>query len=201
MTKRLADLVLATIGLIVLAPVFVVLATAIKVTSRGPVLFRQERVGLHGSRFTIYKFRTMSIDAAGTGPSVTVRNDPRITAVGSWLRRTKLDELPQLCNVIIGDMSFVGPRAEVPQYVAHYPEAAYVVVLSVRPGMTDNAVIAIDEDEILAGADDPEQTYIRDVIPAKLALYERYVERHNLLTDLVIIGRSLLRVLQRARRR
>jgi lipopolysaccharide/colanic/teichoic acid biosynthesis glycosyltransferase len=192
--KRLIDVLASAFGLIVLSPVLVCIAVAVKVTSYGPVFFRQERVGRHGQAFLIWKFRSMIVDAPEKGPALTARKDWRVTAVGRVLRATKADELPQLINVLRGDMSLVGPRPEVPKFVAFWPADVKQRVLSVRPGLTDNAAISIDEEAMLAAATDPEWTYVHDVLPMKLALYERYVAKHPLRVDLAILGRTVLHV-------
>jgi lipopolysaccharide/colanic/teichoic acid biosynthesis glycosyltransferase len=192
--KRLVDVLASAFGLIVLSPVLVCIAVAVKATSKGPVFFRQERVGRHGKAFLLWKFRSMVVDAPEKGPPLTIRNDRRVTAVGRVLRATKADELPQLLNVLRGDMSLVGPRPEVPKFVAFWPPDVKQRVLSVRPGLTDSAAISIDEEGMLASAADPEWTYVHDVLPIKLAFYERYVEDHALRVDLVILWRTILHV-------
>ena len=194
MTKRVVDVLTATIGLILLAPLFAAIAVGVKLTSSGPIFFKQERIGLGGRPFDLYKFRSMVADASSLGPQLTIGDDPRITSFGRFLRRTKLDELPQLFNVLRGDMSIVGPRPEVPKYVALYPQGVRERVLSVRPGLTDQAAITLDEERVLAQAADPEWTYVSEVLPSKLALYEQYVATHGLLGDLAIIARTVLRI-------
>ena len=192
--KRLVDVVVAICGLILLLPVLACIALAVKATSKGPVFFAQERVGRHGKAFVLWKFRSMVVGAPEKGPALTTRMDRRVTSVGKVLRATKADELPQLLNVLRGDMSLVGPRPEVPKFVAYWPSDVKQRVLSVRPGLTDNAVISIDEQAMLASAADPEWTYVHDVLPMKLALYERYVANHPLRVDLAILGRTILLV-------
>jgi lipopolysaccharide/colanic/teichoic acid biosynthesis glycosyltransferase len=192
--KRLVDVVVAIFGLIVLLPVLAFIAVAVKATSKGPVFFTQERVGRDSKPFLLWKFRSMVFDAPEKGPALTTRKDRRVTAVGRVLRATKADELPQLLNVLRGDMSLVGPRPEVPKFVAYWPPDVKRRVLSVRPGLTDNAVISIDEEAMLASAADPEWTYVHDVLPMKLALYERYVADHPLRVDFAILGRTILHV-------
>ncbi len=195
MAKRTFDLLAAVLGLLLLAPVLAALAAWIRLDSSGPALFRQERVGRGGRPFRIYKFRTMVVDAPGRGPEITVGRDPRVTRAGAFLRRTKLDELPQLLNVLLGDMSLVGPRPEVPRYVALYPAATRQKVLSVRPGLTDEAAIQYaDESSLLAAAVDPERAYVEQVLPRKLALYESYVDSRSLAGDIGIILRTLRRI-------
>ncbi len=192
MAKRLFDLLAATFALILLAPAFLLIAIAIRLDSPGPVFFRQERVGRGGVSFRIHKFRTMRADAVQAGPQITVGADPRITTVGRLLRRAKLDELPQLIDVIAGTMSLVGPRPEVPRYVAMYPPEVRAKVLSVRPGITDPASIEYrDENALLAGTADPERVYIEQIMPAKLRHAIRYVETMSFATDLRLIGETV----------
>ena len=193
MTKRLFDLAMASLGLLLLGPVLLVIAAWIKLDSPGPVFFRQQRVGRDGRLFRIHKFRTMSAGQPGGEQSlITVGADPRITRAGATLRRTKLDELPQLLDVVRGDMSLVGPRPEVPRYVALYPEALRAKVLSVRPGITDLASIEYrDESELLARAADPEREYVEVVLPAKLRAAARYVDEMSLATDVRVLGSTL----------
>ncbi len=193
MLKRAFDIFFSTGALIVLAPLLLAVAVWIKVDSSGPVFFRQRRVGRQGREFLIYKFRTMATDAEGRGPLITVGSDQRITRSGAFLRKFKIDEFPQFFNVWIGDMSVVGPRPEVPRYVAMYPESLRKVVLSVRPGITDLASIEYrDESELLGRSQDPEFTYIHEVMPAKLAFCERYVRERSFAGDMRIIRRSFM---------
>ena len=192
MLKRLFDLVVAGAGLLLLAPLLLVIALWIKLDSPGPVFFRQQRVGRFGTLFRIHKFRSMNGDAPLAGPQLTVGADPRITRAGAFLRRSKLDELPQLIDVLVGTMSLVGPRPEVPRYVAMYPAELRAKVLSVRPGITDPASIAYrDENTLLAGAADPERVYIEQVMPAKLRFAAQYVDRMSLWNDVRLIGATL----------
>ena len=198
MAKRLFDLLLSSLGLAVLALPLALVALAIKLDSPGPVFYRQVRVGLRGREFRIHKFRTMAHDPGDRGPQLTVGLDARITRVGAFLRRTKLDELAQLFDVFEGTMSLVGPRPEVPRYVALYPAALREKVLSVRPGITDFASIEYrDESTLLARSTDPERTYREVVLPAKLALQARYVDEAGVLTDLRLILRTLRAILER----
>ena len=191
--KRIFDLVLSLFGIVVLLPVFLVVAVSIVMSSKGPVLFRQERVGRNGLTFRILKFRSMR--AANEGRQITVAGDSRITPVGGVLRKTKLDELPQLFNVLRGDMSFVGPRPEVQRYVDLYPPEVKRIVLSVRPGITDNAAIEFrNESDLLADAADPEAEYVGTILPRKLALYRQYVETRSFGGDLRILLRTLVAV-------
>ena len=198
MTKRLFDLLLSGLGLLVLALPLGLVALAIKLDSPGPVFYRQVRVGRFGREFRIHKFRTMAHNPADRGPQLTVGLDARITRVGAFLRRTKLDELAQLFDVLEGTMSLVGPRPEVPRYVALYPAALRKKVLSVRPGITDFASIEYrDEGTLLAQSSDPERTYREVILPAKLALQARYVDRAGLGTDLRLIGRTVWAIIAR----
>ncbi|NYG32334.1 sugar transferase [Sphaerotilus montanus] len=198
MAKRLFDLLLSSLGLAVLALPLALVALAIKLDSPGPVFYRQVRVGLRGREFRIHKFRTMAHDPGDRGPQLTVGLDARITRVGAFLRRTKLDELAQLFDVFEGTMSLVGPRPEVPRYVALYPAALREKVLSVRPGITDFASIEYrDESTLLARSADPERTYREVILPTKLALQARYVDRSGLGTDLVLIGRTVWAIIAR----
>jgi lipopolysaccharide/colanic/teichoic acid biosynthesis glycosyltransferase len=192
MAKRLFDLLLSGIGLLLLAPLMLLIALWIKLDSPGPALFRQERVGRFGVPFRIHKFRTMTHEATPGGPQITVGADARITRAGAWLRRRKIDELPQLFDVLRGAMSLVGPRPEVPRYVALYPQALRDKVLSVRPGITDLASLVYrDENALLARAADPEREYVEVVMPAKLRYAALYVDQMSLVTDLRLIGSTL----------
>jgi len=191
MAKRVFDLVCSALGLLLLAPLLLLVAAWVRLDSPGPVFFRQERVGRFGVPFRIHKFRTMSHEAP-QGTQITVGADARITRAGAFLRRYKLDELPQLIDVLEGDMSLVGPRPEVPRYVAMYPQELRDKVLSVRPGITDPASLQFrDESGLLARAADPEREYVEVVMPAKLKLAAQYVERATLATDLQLIGRTV----------
>ena len=190
--KRLFDLFWTVPGLIILSPLFLAVAVWIKLDSPGPVFFRQERVGRFEKPFRIYKFRTMVTDAEKKGLPLTTGKDPRITRSGEFLRRTKIDELPQLINVVKGEMSLVGPRPEVPKYVAYYPEEAKAKIFSLRPGITDYAAIEFrNENELLERAQDPEKTYIEEVLPQKISLYLKYSEERNIVLDLFLILRTI----------
>jgi lipopolysaccharide/colanic/teichoic acid biosynthesis glycosyltransferase len=193
MAKRAFDIFFGTGALLVLAPLMLLVGLWIKVDSSGPVFFRQQRVGLHGREFAIYKFRTMRTRATPEGRQITVGADARITSCGAFLRKYKIDEFPQFINVVLGDMSVVGPRPEVPRYVALYPRATRDLVLSVRPGITDLASIEYrDENDLLGQSADPEGTYVAEVMPAKLAYCERYVRERSFVGDLAIIRRSFV---------
>jgi lipopolysaccharide/colanic/teichoic acid biosynthesis glycosyltransferase len=188
--KRLFDLFGAALALLLLAPLLLAVALWVKLDSPGPVFFRQQRVGRHGVPFFIHKFRTMRADAGG-GLQLTVGADPRITRAGAFLRRTRLDELPQFIDVLAGRMSLVGPRPEVPRYVAHYPAALREQALAVRPGMTDPASLAhIDEAAMLAAAADPEREYIERILPAKVAQAAAYAQQASLASDLAVLWRT-----------
>jgi lipopolysaccharide/colanic/teichoic acid biosynthesis glycosyltransferase len=199
MIKRTFDLCAATIGVLLLAPLLAAISLWIRLDSPGPVLFRQVRVGRHGELFEILKFRTMVVQpdvqaGAQDEPQrlLTVGRDPRITRAGHFLRKYKLDELPQLFNVVHGTMSLVGPRPEVPRYVAWYPPRERELVLSVKPGVTDWASILYkDENAILGQAPDPERAYIETILPTKLEYYVRYVRERTFWVDLRIIFRTL----------
>jgi lipopolysaccharide/colanic/teichoic acid biosynthesis glycosyltransferase len=187
--RRLLDVTVAGTLLLVLAPLLGVLALLVQATSRGPALFRQIRIGRHGRPFVLLKLRTMRADAPG--PVITAGGDPRITRFGAWLRRTKLDELPQLWNVLRGDMSLVGPRPEVPDYVALYT-AAQRAALLVRPGLTDPASLAwADEAATLATFAEPHRAYADVVLPRKLALSLAYLERRTVWSDLAVVMRTV----------
>jgi lipopolysaccharide/colanic/teichoic acid biosynthesis glycosyltransferase len=190
--KRIFDFLLAGFGLVLLAPLLLAIAVAIRLESPGPAFFRQERIGRRGVPFRIHKFRTMRHDPLHGGPQITVGEDARITHVGAFLRRSKLDELPQLIDVLRGAMSLVGPRPEVARYVALYPAELRDVVLSVRPGITDLASIEYrDEAAALARAADPEREYVEVVMPKKLALGALYVRTRTLGGDMRLIWRTL----------
>jgi lipopolysaccharide/colanic/teichoic acid biosynthesis glycosyltransferase len=190
--KRIFDFLLAGFGLVLLAPLLLAIAVAIRLESPGPAFFRQERIGRRGVPFRIHKFRTMRHDPLHGGPKITVGEDARITHVGAFLRRSKLDELPQLIDVLRGAMSLVGPRPEVARYVALYPAELRDVVLSVRPGITDLASIEYrDEAAALARAADPEREYIEVVMPKKLALAALYVRTRTLGGGVRLIWRTL----------
>ncbi|MBV8033681.1 sugar transferase [Roseateles sp.] len=193
MGKRLFDIAASALGLLLLAPLLLLVALWIRLDSPGPALFRQTRVGRFGVPFTIHKFRTMRVEP---GAAITVGADPRITRSGQLLRRTKLDELPQLWDVLRGAMSLVGPRPELPRYVELYPADLRDRVLAVRPGITDPASLAFShEAELLAAAADPEREYREVVLPAKLRLSADYAANASLQADLRLILATLARVL------
>lgn len=191
-TKRAFDLLFAAGGLLFLSPVLGLLAVAVKLSDGGPVFYRQQRVGQGGRLFVILKFRSMVLNTEKLGLSVTKDGDPRITPVGRFLRKSKLDELPQLWNVLRGDMSFVGPRPEVPRYVAHYT-AEQRQVLMLKPGITDLATLAFrNEEELLRTAADTEKFYMEYCVPRKIELNLAYARQANVWKDIKIIVRTLL---------
>ena len=202
MLKRTFDLVGAAVVLLLAAPLMLLAALAIKVDSRGPVFFRQQRVGRGGRLFRVHKFRTMVADAPARGPALTVGDDARITRVGRWLRHSKLDELPQLLDVLAGDMSLVGPRPEVPRYVAHYPAELRDSMLRLKPGITDPVSLDFaDESALLARAADPEREYVEVILPRKLRASADYAERATLVSDLNVLLRTLWLLARRSARR
>lgn len=191
--KRIFDFVASLIGIIILSPIFIVVSIAIKLDSKGGILFLQKRVGKDGKEFNIYKFRTMVTDAEKLGKQITVGKDNRITKTGAFLRKFKIDELPQLFNVLKGDMSLVGPRPEVPKYVALYNNEQRKVLL-VRPGITDLASLRYkDENEILGKVDNPEEYYINVIMKDKLELNLEYIEKSNLFFDIALILKTIIK--------
>ena len=194
--KRFFDFLIAFFALVMLLPLFLVLGILVMMSGKGDVFFRQERIGKNRVPFLLLKFRSMRVDAEQSGQLTIGDRDPRITPIGVFLRKSKLDELPQLINVLKGEMSLVGPRPEVAKYLAFYPEK-YLKVLDVRPGITDPASIAfIEESEILAQSTAPEKTYIEEILPKKLALQLAYVEEQGALKDLKVIFKTLQRIIQ-----
>lgn len=192
---RLLDLLSSTLGLILLFPFFLLIALLIKFTSSGPVFYRGLRVGKDGKLFHLFKFRTMVTDADRHGPGITTVGDPRITPIGAWLRRYKLDELPQLINVLNGDMSLVGPRPEDPRYVTQYT-AEQKEVLKFRPGITSAASLTYrHEEEILSGAD-LETVYRIKILPSKISIDLAYLSKRTLISDLFLIVRTILSLFQ-----
>jgi lipopolysaccharide/colanic/teichoic acid biosynthesis glycosyltransferase len=190
MLKRLFDVTASGLGLLVLAPVMLVVALYVKLTSPGPAFYRATRIGRHGKPFTLLKFRSMVVGADTQGPRITSVDDPRITRIGQFLRRTKLDELPQLINVLRGEMSIVGPRPEDPRYVALYTDEQRQV-LSVRPGITSLASVKYRDEEAMLAGMDVERYYVECVLPAKLAIDLEYVQHSNLWRDVLIILMTL----------
>ncbi|MCX7862807.1 MAG: sugar transferase [Bacteroidales bacterium] len=195
MLKRLFDIVFSLVFLILLLPLFLFISILIIMESKGSAIFRQIRVGKNGKHFTLYKFRSMYQFNNHHAPLLTTANDNRITRIGKFLRKTKLDELPQLINILKGDMSFVGPRPEVPKYVALYNDEQRQI-LTVRPGLTDYASLHyINESEELAKHSNPEEYYIHHVLPKKIALSLQYIRNQSFFTDICIIVQTLLKIL------
>lgn len=194
--KRFLDFLIAFFALMMLLPLLLILGILVMSSGKGGVFFKQERIGKNRVPFLLLKFRSMRVDAEQSGQLTLGDRDPRITPIGVFLRKSKLDELPQLINVLKGEMSLVGPRPEVAKYVALYPEK-YLAVLDVRPGITDPASIAfIEESEQLAQSADPEKTYITEILPHKLALQLTYVEEQGALKDLRVILKTVKRIIQ-----
>jgi len=194
--KRTFDIIFSIMGIILLSPFFLMIYIWIKMDSPGPAIFKQTRIGKNGKEFQIFKFRTMVVDAEKLGKQITVGNDKRITRSGMFLRKSKLDELPQLFNVLIGDMSFVGPRPEVPRYTSMY-SGEQKKVLNVRPGITDYASIKYrDENEILAQSNNPEKTYIEQIMVDKLKLNMKYIEEMSFWNDIKIIFQTLKKIME-----
>lgn len=193
---RFFDFILSLVGLVVLAPIFIVLAIWIKTDSKGPVFYKQVRVGQNGIDFGLFKFRSMVVDADKKGLITVGGRDPRITRSGYFIRKYKLDELPQLINVLVGDMSLVGPRPEVRKYVELYTDEQQKV-LSVNPGITDYASIEyMDENEILGKSNDPEKTYIEEIMPEKIKYNMKYIQNKNVSEYFKIIFLTLLKIVR-----
>lgn len=193
---RFFDFVLSLVGLVILAPIFIVLAVWIKIDSMGPVFYKQIRVGQNGKDFGLFKFRSMVVDADKKGLITVGGRDPRITRSGYFIRKYKLDELPQLINVLVGDMSLVGPRPEVKKYVELYTDEQQKV-LSVKPGITDYASIEyMDENEILGKSTDPEKTYIEEIMPEKIKYNMKYIQNKNVSEYFKIIFLTLLKIVR-----
>ena len=192
--KRWFDIVVSLAGLLTLSPLLGVIAVLVKLESPGPVFFQSSRVGRKEKHFQMYKFRTMIVGAEKKGPSITSAGDPRITRLGAFLRKHKLDEWPQLFNVLKGEMSLVGPRPEVPQYVSAFRED-YQEILQIRPGMTDFAALAFrDESQILAQSQNPELAYLRQILPQKIKYYKKYLKEMSFKTDLSLIVLTMRKV-------
>ncbi len=193
--RRAIDLFGAGLGIVLLSPLWALVAVTIKLDSPGPVFYRARRVGKDGKLFRLYKFRTMVTDADKYGPAITAAGDPRITRVGRLLRRTKIDELPQLLNVLKGEMSLVGPRPEDPRYVALYTEEQREI-LRVRPGITSAASLTYRHEELLLQGEDWERVYQTEIMPAKLAIDLEYLRHRTLWSDLVLIAKTILSMLR-----
>ena len=195
--KRFVDVGVSAAGLLALGPAVLVAGAFVLSESPGPAFFRSRRVGRGGKEFDLMKLRTMVVNQAGDAPQVTAGSDNRITRVGRVLRQTKLDEIPQLWNVLVGDVSLVGPRPEVLKFVEKFP-SEYAEILSVRPGLSDRATLMfIDEEEQLKGQDDPEAYYVKRIMPKKLEIYLDYVRNASLYEDMQIIGETSLAVLRK----
>ncbi len=189
--KRLLDVLLSIIGLILFSPLFAVIAFTIYLTSRGPIFYMQERVGKNWQLFRIIKFRTMILDAEKVGPEISTHDDPRITNVGKVLRKFKLDEIPQLINVLKGDMSLIGPRPEVLKYASFYSND-YSAILKIKPGISDYASIRFkDEASLIPAVCDCESFYIREIMPQKINLYKQYLKEVSFSTDMKILFTTL----------
>lgn len=192
--KRCFDMAAAAAGCIVLSPVFLIISLLVRLSSEGPVIFRQRRVGRNGTDFTLFKFRTMRVAEGSEMGRFDAGDVSRTTKTGQILRKFKLDELPQLWNVLKGDMSMVGPRPEIRYWVDRYPEK-WAAILSVRPGITDPASLMFrNEEELLAASDDPPKMYADIILPKKLELYESYVHSHTMLTDITLIAQTVFLV-------
>ncbi|HDJ30531.1 sugar transferase [bacterium] len=195
MLKRLFDIVFSFLGLVLLFPVFIIVALMVKLDSKGPVFYKGLRIGRWGKPFWIYKFRTMVPGADKIGGPSTAADDPRLTKVGKFLRKYQLDELPQLINVLKGEMSFVGPRPEVPQYIELLSKEEKEKILSVRPGMTDYASLwNFHEGEILKGSPDPEKVYLEKIRPKKIKLQLKYIEDQSFWLDIKLILKTIFKI-------
>jgi len=191
MVKRLFDIFFSFAGLIIFLPLFLIIAVFIKLDSKGPVFFRHERVGRNFKDFKIYKFRTMNADAGNTAPQITVSGDKRVTKIGKFLRKYKIDELPQLINILMGEMSFVGPRPEVRKYIELFKQD-YKKLLKIRPGITDPASIKYsDEESLLSFSNNWEEDYIKKILPEKIKLSLHYIDNHNVFIDCRLIFKTI----------
>jgi lipopolysaccharide/colanic/teichoic acid biosynthesis glycosyltransferase len=189
------DLIIAICGMLILLPVLILIALLIRIFDGGPVLYRQERIGKDSQKFNLLKFRTMKINAEKSGPLITGKEDNRITKLGSFLRKYKLDELPQILNVIKGEISIVGPRPEVEKYIRLFADD-YETVLTIRPGITDYGTIAFrNEEEILSKYNNIEEGYTKEVLPQKILLYRQYIQDRSFLTDVKIILKTLWKII------
>ena len=192
--KRSCDVLVSSLGLLLLSPFLAIIAALIRIDSPGPVFFRQERIGQGLRTFSIYKFRTMVVDASKLGGPLTIGDDPRITRVGRILRKSKIDELPQLINVLRGEMTLVGPRPEVQKYVNLF-RRDYEEILRVRPGITDLASLKYRDESPLLAVTDPEQEYIKSILPDKIALAKQYVRQSSFFFDLSLMLKTVARIL------
>jgi lipopolysaccharide/colanic/teichoic acid biosynthesis glycosyltransferase len=197
--KRMFDIAISLMSLVLLIPFFLIIGLSIKLNSEGPIIFKQKRVGKYGKTFILYKFRSMTVFEYAKEGVFEPGNISRITSVGKFIRRNKLDELPQLFNVLIGDMSIVGPRPEVEKWVDVCPDK-WKRILTVTPGITDNASIEFkSEESFLANSENPEKTYREIILPKKLELYEYYVSNHSFCGDLVLIFKTLYHIFLKIR--
>jgi len=197
MIKKLFDIIFSFLGLILIAPILVIIALLIKLASPGSVFYRGVRIGTYGKPFRIFKFRSMVENAEGLGGPSTAGDDPRLTKIGKFLKKYQLDELPQLINVLKGEMSLVGPRPEVKMYVDMMSEEERKTILSIKPGMTDLASLwNFHESEVLKGSSDPEKTYQEKIRPTKIKLQMEYVKNRSFLLDLKIIIKTILKIFQ-----
>lgn len=196
--KRLFDACVAGLAIIVVCPIILLCGILVRISSPGPILFHQERIGRHGKPFNLIKFRTMyTKELDSNDPQITIGNDRRITPIGFYLRAWKLDELPQLWNVLIGDMSIVGPRPEVPRYVANYSQSQRKLILSVRPGITDPSSIYFrHESDILAKSADPEKYYLDVILPQKLEISARYIANRTIFSDFLVILKTISAIIR-----
>lgn len=192
--KRIFDIVCSGIGLIILFPFFMLIILIISIDSKGGVFYKQVRVGQHNTDFKLFKFRSMKTGADKKGLLTVGGRDPRITKIGYYLRKYKIDELPQLINVFIGEMSLVGPRPEVRKYVDLYSQEQ-LKVLTIKPGITDNAsILYFNENELLGKSNNPEETYIKEIMPEKINLNIKYIEGYHLFTDIKIIFKTIKKI-------
>lgn len=195
MCKRLFDITFSSLGLIILSPLLIIIALIIKLESKGPVLYKGIRVGRHGKPFKVYKFRSMVANAEDLGGPSTPADDPRLTKIGKFLKKYQLDEIPQLINVVKGEMSLVGPRPEVQMYVDKFSKEERKTILSVQPGMTDYASLwNFHEGEVLRGSADPEKTYLEKIRPKKIELQLKYVKERSFCGDIKLILRTIKKV-------
>ncbi len=195
--KRLFDIFLSFIGLLLLSPILLLIAILVKLSSKGTVFFTQIRIGKNFKPFKLYKFRSMIISDPKAGLPITSADDPRITKIGKILRKTKLDEIPQLLNVLIGDMSFVGPRPEVEKYISLFKNE-YRIILSIKPGITDYAAIEFsNEEQILKKYSNPEEGYIKEILPKKIELYKKYLNDYSFKGDIKIIFATIYKILKK----
>jgi lipopolysaccharide/colanic/teichoic acid biosynthesis glycosyltransferase len=194
--KRLFDLISSFLALCCFLPLFLIIALLIKTNSVGPIFFSQKRIGKNFKQFNLYKFRSMVVDASQKGLFITASGDPRITEIGKFLRKTKMDELPQLFNVLKGDMSIVGPRPEVLKYVNMFRDA-YKEILKIKPGITDFATIEFsDEERVLKKYSNPEEGYVKEILPRKIELYKKYIKQMSFLTDIKLILLTLWKIVK-----